>query len=201
MNYQIAPFTYLERTTALRALFKSERVTAIPTTDANISKSNSGKNYRNEIDADATLTQFQKRFDANDVFHSESEICSMFLVPQGQSASGMQNFWTQNALTGDNLRERPYAGLYPRLTTKSNTYAVHVDVQSLRQADRGSSGQWNTWVEGRDRVTGEYRGMAIVERYLDLSDNLPDFAQAGGTGDSLAKHCKLRVVMTRRFSP
>ncbi len=50
----------------------------------------------------------------------------------------MRKFWdngstTGNTVTGDNLREKPYADLYPRLTTKSNTYTVHFRVQNAQK--------------------------------------------------------------------
>ena len=41
---------------------------------------------------------------------------------------------TRKSLTGTNLRDRPYATIYPRLTTQSNTYRVHFRVQALRKA-------------------------------------------------------------------
>ena len=45
----------------------------------------------------------------------------------------MVQFWQTHRQTGDNVKERPYANLYPRLTTRSNTYRVHVVAQSLRK--------------------------------------------------------------------
>jgi len=206
MNYQIAPFTYFKRTTALRALLKSERVTAIPTSDAGKYKGGSAGNYRFEIDADETLKAFDKRFAAgtNKPFRSASEICELYLVPTKQTLEGMPDFWASNGkLTGDNLRERPYASLYPRLTTKSNVYSVHFYVQTLQQLNRNVSGSWNTWDEKKDIVTGEYRGTTVIERYIDLEDPaLPDFAQSGvDPEETLDKHCKLRVIMNRKFAP
>ncbi len=203
MNYQIAPFTYFQRTTALRALFRSERVAAVPPSAANSYKGSAGANYRYEIDADETLKQFQDRFDDGQPFKSATEICELYLVPKGQtySEAGMKAYWnTNNTLTGDNVREHPYATLYPRITTKSNVYTVHFTVQTLKQVNRGVSGDWKQWTEGADVVTGEYRGSAIVERYVDLQDNLPDFALGDAT-DTLDSHCKLRVLMNRKFAP
>src|SRR5690606_12660623 len=62
MNYQIVPFTYLTRSTGLRAVLKSTRMMAIPTADANRYKydPNSGQtpnpgyppDYRYSIDPD-----------------------------------------------------------------------------------------------------------------------------------------------------
>jgi uncharacterized protein (TIGR02600 family) len=202
LNYQIAPFTYFERTTALRALLKSERVAAVPTTAGTKYKGDPSGQYRFEIDADETLKQWQKRFDDGGVFKSASEICDLHLIPKGQSESTMQAFWTANQLTGDNMKERPYATLYPRLTTKSNVYSVHFYVQTLKQVNRNTSGKWNEWVESKDAVTGEYRGSTIIERYVDFEDGLPDFAHPNADpADTLDKHCKMRVIMNRKFAP
>lgn len=205
LNHQVAPFTYIKRTTALRALLKSERVTAIPVADANKYKGGSAGTYRFEIDADETLKAFDQRFaqGVNKPFRSASEICEMYLVPKGQTLSGMPTYWNStNRLTGDNLRERPYAALYPRLTTKSNVYSVHFCVQTLQQVNRNLSGSWKTWNETKDRVTSEFRGTTIIERYVDLQDDLPDFAQSSlDPEETLDRHAKLRVLMNRKFSP
>ena len=53
LNYQIAPFTYITRSTALRAVLKSTRITAIPSL---VDRGNGGANiYRKEINRDQTL--------------------------------------------------------------------------------------------------------------------------------------------------
>lgn len=204
MNYQIMPFTYIDRSTGLRALLRSERVTAIPTTAGTAYKSGSGapQSYRYPIDADETLKQFKERFDDKDLFRSASEICDLYLVPEGSQLSNMPAYWTSNALTGDNVREHPYATLYPRLTTKSNTYRVHYRVQALNQVtrSRGSSVEaWASWEEGKDRVIAENRGSSIIERYVDPADpNLPDFATAGG---NLDPYYRFRILSTTKFGP
>ena len=64
----------------------------------------------------------------------------MYLVPEGETLgtkSGkdypkMRQFWEKHRLTGDNTKERPYANMQPRLTTKSNVFKVHMIVQTLR---------------------------------------------------------------------
>jgi hypothetical protein len=106
-------------------------------------------------------------------------------------------------MTGDNLRERPYATLYPRLTTKSNVYSVHVYVQTLKQLPRQDAAGWKTWDENRDVVTGEYRGTTVVERYIDLEDpRVPDFATLpAGENPTLDSFTKLRVITNRKFAP
>jgi uncharacterized protein (TIGR02600 family) len=211
LNFQIVPFTYIERSTALHALFRSERVIAIPNGDGGSYKSSNSKNYRFEIDADKTLEQFRQRFAAQEIFRSASQICEVYLVPKGVpgftnvEADAMPAFWQAHALTGDNVKERPYGGLYPRLTTKSNTYTVHYQVQSLQQAGRSRGDDpaaWASWDEERDSVTGESRGSTTLERYLDPGDaTVPDFALAENAAASLDQHYRFRVLSTKKFSP
>lgn len=208
MNYELMPFTHIKRTTGLRALLRSERVIAIPKADASRYKGSGAPNtYRFDIDADETLKQFETRFSTdNDLFRSASEICSLYLVPEGRSLNGMSAFWDTNSLTGDNLKERPYSTLYPRLTTKSNTYTVHYKVQALRQASRSrgdDATMWATWDDSKDQVLSENRGSSTLERYIDPSDTtLPDFATAtGSTTTTLDSHYRFRVISTKRFSP
>ena len=117
------------------------------------------------------------------------------------NSTSIESWWYDNpgtdrkGLTGDNVRERPYNYLYPRLTTKSNTYQIHYRVQLLKQSlsaistwpstprSRDASG-WTLFIDPsntsrtiRDQVVGELRGSATIERYIDPSDTtLPDFA-------------------------
>jgi len=206
LNYQIVPFTYLKRTTALRALLKSSRVIAIP--------NGSGANYKDEsslttggppntfttqvrlpVNADETLEDFDERFAAgtNKPFVSASEICDMFLVPEGTDLSTVKSSWWNNyRMTGDNSRERPYAELYPRLTTRSNTFTVHVRAQTLQKV--GVNPDHSRWIEGTDKVASEWRGSYVIERFLD--PNLAGYTD--GTPLDGSKY-KYRVVMTRQF--
>ncbi len=127
---------------------------------------------------------------------SESEICTVPLVPQGVSTSALDGFWNGSSgagrLTGDNLRELPYAQLYGRLTTRSNSYTVHVRVQVLQKL-AGDPNQ-NVWNEGVDLVQGEWRGSYEIERYLDPA------ATAPAAGKPLGPY-KYRIVSSRRFTP
>jgi uncharacterized protein (TIGR02600 family) len=202
LNSQIVPFTYIERTTALRALLRSERILAIPTADANIYKKDSETNYRRRIDADETLKQMQAHFNAGNIYRCASEICNLHLVPENTKLEDMATFWETHKLTGDNVRERPYAALYPRLTTKSNTYRIHYRVQALQQASRSRGDSpiaWAEWDENSDRVNAESRGSTIIERYIDPSDPaLPDFAVNGG---SLDTHYRYRILGSTKFGP
>lgn len=220
MNYQIAPFTYIKRNTGMQAVLRSTRIPAIPTGDGLVYKNGTpASDYRLNVNIDDTLKAFDARFTANKPFRSASEICDMFLVPQGVSiasgddvASTMAAWWDGYRLTGDNLREKPYAHTYSRLTTKSNSYTVHVRVQALKK--RSNDPNQNQWVEGRDRVVGEYRGSFTIERFIDLNDaTLSSFDEtyfgntlydASGnvtkTGQ-LDPFYRIRVVDTKQFAP
>jgi uncharacterized protein (TIGR02600 family) len=220
MNFQIVPFTYINRDTGLRAVLKAERIMVIPNAAANRYKSiatisddaGSGgfdsARYRWPVDLEATLEQFRRRFAARDIFHSAAEICSIDLVPLGAAGvpatidrAGMDQFWRNNGLTGDNLREKPYADLYPLLTTQSNTFTVHLRVQTLQKSTAGQSGEWD---EARDKITGEYRGSQTIERYVDPNADAGgpvDYAAPGNANATLDAHYHFRVVNARQFAP
>lgn len=152
-------------------------------------KNSDGHYWHREIDVDTTLRLFDERFVSGFGFISPAQICEMFLLPKrGQGGPGdslvpqagwrttfqdnrsitdsrsMSRFWDRHAPTSDNMKERPYANLYPKLTTRSNTFRVHVRAQTLRKARSSDPARFE---EGVDSVTGEYRGSAVVERYLD----------------------------------
>ena len=181
-------------------------------------------------------SQFYARFiTQGDLFRSASEICNVFLVPQAvpgynyfsNSGNGsiapstalpalptdalpddMEKWWSHFRLTGDNGREMPYKYLYPRLTTKSDDFEVHMRVQVLSQtpADR-ANGSFNT--ANGDSIVGEYHGSAIVERYLDPNQTnppLPDFATTfpgnpTGATSTVDNYVRYRVVSTKAFAP
>ena len=170
---------------------------------------------------DAASSAFQQRFGVHDIFRSATEICNVFLVPQtinglnyspaataqplpaDASYNSMQSWWSNFQLTGDNGREDPYNQLYPRLTTKSNDFEVHMRVQVLSQnpADR-ASGTFDT--SAGDSIVGEYRGSAIVERYLDPNQTtLPDFATTfpADPTSTVDNYIHYRVVSTKAFAP
>lgn len=200
LNTQIVPFTYITRDTGVRAVLRPEQILILGAADAPTYKaaSSTTATKRSTLDLDETMKGLRQRFDAGEIFRSASEICDIWLVPKGQTYGGMQTFWNANQLTGDNSRERPYANIYPRLTTKSNTYTVHYRVQTLGKA---RSTPANQWVEGKDAVTGEYRGSSTVERYLDTSDTtIPDYATQANP-EPLDRFYKFRVLETRQFAP
>jgi hypothetical protein len=203
------PFTYIERSTALRAVFQSEKLGVISNSDLGAYKSGSGTaDIRQEIDVNAasnvskpdteieTLNQFAQKFKKGDLFKSASEICDLHIVPTGETVAGMPDFWNRAQLTGDNLRERIYTTLYPRLTTRSNTYTVHYRVQTLKEVPTGrtTAAQWATWDESKDKVLSECRGSTVIERYIDPN-------QSALTDDYLDAAYHFRVVSTQRFIP
>lgn len=229
LNYQIVPFTYLNRDTGVRAVLASELVARVPKAAALRNAATQRPYYKIEYgsrpgsgdsnqppsgptvarlplnlsDTDGTLRQFKEKFAAWDIFRSASEICDVYLVPQGYS-------WTSNAqadaawygddfaLVGDNVRERPYANIYPRVTTKSNTFTVHYMVQTLKNPLGQNP---DVWTETRGVITGELRGSATLERFLDpAAQNIPDYATQT-SAPSLDTLYQWRVIANSTFAP
>jgi uncharacterized protein (TIGR02600 family) len=99
LNQQIFPFLYINRTTALHALLRGERMLAIPNaaadkykrTDASGTPDNPDVSYRYFVNAGETVKQFLTRYEqgrdpegfalAFNTFRSASEICELWLVP------------------------------------------------------------------------------------------------------------------------
>jgi uncharacterized protein (TIGR02600 family) len=213
LNDQIAPFTYLHRNTAFHALLDDLRIPAISIATAATYKSPgtpSTSTFWYPVDENATIAQIENKFANNsvDAYLSESEICTVPLVPNVNpslvvtgSVSGTQanldSFWQgasfpDGELTGDNLRELPYAQLYGRLTTRSNSYTVHVRVQVLQKLPHDPN--QNVWNEGVDLVLGDWRGSYEIERYLDPAATAPVAGSPLGPYD-------FRIVSSRRFTP
>ena len=228
MNYQIVPFTHIRRATAMHGALNGVRMTAIPSSTVTTSGTahykrpeGSTSDFLYGVNANATLEQFQLRFDANRVFVSPSEICDLMLVPEALPNRQYANTnplpttaaqvldWWEGAVaadptdgmeaTGDNTREAPYGQLYPKLCTRSNIFKVHYRVQALQKA---SSTDPKLWVEGKDRVAGEYRGESVVERYIDPSRvDIVDFATTPTTPRTLDDYCDYRVLGRKQFAP
>jgi len=218
MNYQIIPFNYIERSTGLYAVLKHEKVISVPNEDFDSYKESTGAfgtaNYRRSVQIPQTLSQFQQRFDNTDTtglyaFRTPAEICDIHFIPDDVTGldtstksaldSCMATYWKNHALTGDNSRERIYTTVYPRLTTRSNSYTVHFRAQSLQQTP--GSRKSAEWVEGRDVVTGEYRGSTLIERYIDPNNTkLPHFGPSLAS-DTLESCYAWRVLSNRKFAP
>lgn len=197
MNYQIVPFTHIKRKTAMIAALTSQQVVAINNNYANNYKDPrlagapnhfDDRKIRFPIDAEATLTQFDAKFNGEEIFRSASEICSLFLVPQGEDASSVKTWWSQYKLTGNNLRERPYATLYPLLTTKSNVFTTHLRAQAIKRTPAG-----------KIQVNGEYRGSATFERYLDPNDSKLTDGSFDPDEKSLEPYFRFRTLTAKQF--
>jgi len=211
MNYQILPFTYINRPTALMAAMKTEMLTTVPSAtapsstteeipnDNPVSAASPWRRSLNLSEANGTLRQFREKFAAGDVFRSASEICDIYLTPGNltwsNNAAG-DIFWSGQQNTADNLREKPYTNLYARLTTKSNTFTVHIRAQALRKTPGAAPDQW---AEGTNRIVGEERSAVTIERYIDVDSILPDFATDSTV--ILSKYNRIRTLSTRRFNP
>ena len=162
------PFTYIHRGTALHAAFKSEKLLAIPTNAGGKYKSEINEApWRRHIDAAETLRQWEERFARGERFRSASEICEMYLVPEGEKLEAMPQFWTQHALTGDNVRERPYANLQAMLTTQSDSYTVYMKGQRIQKAPNSPP---DIFDPALDRVIESWSGKGSLQRFLAMDD-------------------------------
>jgi hypothetical protein len=122
--------------------------------------------------------------------------------------TAMRNFWTNHCSTGDNTRERPYSNLYAKLTTRSNTFRVHVRAQSILKAKRGPNPRG--FDASQDEITGEFRGSFLLERYIDQADleaagTKVDFTVGNPLDETnhppLDSYYRFRVLESKRFAP
>ena len=157
-----------------------------------------------------TLKGFENKFKDGEIFRSPSEICGISLVPAPISGSrywnsmdrrtsydAMKTWWpTYAALTGDNMRETPYNHIYPRCTTKSNTFRIHMWVERID----GKPSDPTRLDLAQATTSGAWRGSVLVERFVDPNDpELPDFANAPDT--ALDDFYQLRIIERREFRP
>ncbi|MBK8039326.1 MAG: Verru_Chthon cassette protein A [Verrucomicrobiaceae bacterium] len=198
------------------------------------------KFWHRPIDVRATLRQFDNRFrhtagtatNAMGLFRSATQICETHLVPvdvtgsdtadanaqalrkansQADFDAAMNDFWSHNRVTGDNVRERSYSNIYARLTTRTNTFRVHMRTQTLKKA---RSTDPATFDAVKDAVISEYRGSALLERYIDPNDGsggagdsavIPDYAGSAGpfAGNlpPLDAFYRFRIIESKRFAP
>ena len=216
MNYQMVPFTWIDRSTGIRSVLANEVVLAIPNSTILTSGSNQGylkvignpstitsasHNFSlgQSLDLNQTLTPFQQRFENGEVFITPSEITTLPLVPQGQTAATITNFWQNHRPTGENLRERPYSHIYPRLTTKSNVFNVHYRVQTLRNPPAADP---EIWSESKGQVMAELRGNTLIERFIDLGGTgVVDFALPANASANAESLYRFRVLATKDFNP
>jgi hypothetical protein len=213
MNYQIAPFSYIRRTTGVQAVLKSGGVTAVSSipggyTTSAYDKTTGGRSRDNSpfpVNQDETLKGFDARLTNNTaLFRTASELCELPIVPVASGATytsmtnATGNWWANWQYTGDNTKEATYNDIYPRLTTKSNTYTVHYRVQMLKKLPGGTQ---TTWDESKDKVASELRGSTLIERFLDPNATYPDYATAFSTSASLETLYRFRVLQRSQFTP
>lgn len=232
MNYKILPFSYVERSTGIRAVLKGERPLAVPdesstayklwdheTSDwpflAGLERGNTDpvsrdawvRAYQGElkmrkpIDLDKTLVQFEETFATDTLFKYPSEICEMHLVREDETLESYRSgtFWNDHKVTADNVKERPYSNIYPRLTTRSNVFRVHTRAEAIRKSRTSDPGKFDPEL---DIVVGRYRGSSLIERYINPTNaSQPDFAAAENQQEDLFSTYQYRILETRRFSP
>ena len=220
MNQQLVPFTYIDRMVGLRAAIAAEQVAMVKKTDAikyKVSSVITGVctpgliNSRLDLnlsEADGTLRQFRAKFDSGEIFRSASEICNIYLVPVGKSwttDSAAQTDWYGDdfAMVGDNTRERPYADIYNKVTTKSNTFTVHYHAQLLQKPKaRGVTTPTVFDTSVGDKVLASQRGETTFERYLDPTDpRIVSTDPASSLATSLEQFYRARIVKTSVFAP
>ena len=102
--------------------------------------------------------------------------------------------WLTRRITGDNMRERPYNAIYPRVTTRSNVYTVYVKAQALKQTKSTLDGSPDTFTEGKDQVESAFQASYTFERYLD-----PNAPASLNDTDVLGPY-KMRVINQRNLS-
>lgn len=216
LNQQIVPFTYINRWTGLRALLASEKITRVALNQAGeykrlLSPVNTPQGtYRfglNLSATDGTLRQFRERFNAGEIFRSGTEICDIFLVPEDRTwttDTQARSQWYGNdfAMVGDNVRERPYANLYGRVTTKSNVFNVHYRAQVLTTPATPGADPTVFDTTAGGRVVAERRGNTIFERFIDPNDPwlIANDPATPGT-PSLESLYRVRIISANEFNP
>ena len=216
MNQQLVPFTYIDRTAGLQAAMASEQVAMIPKSAAGLYKAGSVgtaglTNSRFSLNLSATngtLRQFKEKFDSGEIFRSATEICDIYLVPAPKTwttnAAAQADWYGDNfAMIGDNVRERPYAHIYNKITTKSNTFTVHYHAQILQKTKARMASDPTIFDTGAgDKMVAAQRGSTTFERYLDPADSrIIAKDPASATATSLEEFYRARIVNTSVFNP
>jgi uncharacterized protein (TIGR02600 family) len=239
LNFQMIPFTWLERSTGIHAALQGVQIPAIPHNAAGLYKqpmvggipSADPPEFLYEVNVEETLRAMRGLFTRGEVFTHPSDICAYYLVPKrisGRESDYLRgltpppldpavlkleqlNEWWNGAdpsdplaldafeLTGDNLRESPYAQLYPRLCTRSNVFKVHYRVQLLGKSRATAINEWDLQ---RESIKAEQRGAMVIERFLDPNDpTIPDLATATASGVALDEYYRYRIISREPFRP
>lgn len=226
LNTEIVPFAnYLRRESALAAVLESARVIGLPESAVaerdvaaavmagGIVTAQDAPDFKTRfpLNIEEMLSLIRQRAEGTDgtgmrVYLAAAEICGIDLVPEAFRADNLGAFWSDKRITGDNSREAPYSALLPRLTTRSNTFTVHVTAETLATA-RADGG----WDERQGAVTARWRGSFSFERYVDPNDSRfdptsPTYAGAAATdflsgGASVEPFYRYRFLGERRFGP
>ena len=185
-----------------------------------------GYNWHRQIEINETIRHMRERQQSlasvtpsqRGLFRTSSQICDVHLIPavkngdepemRGLSNSSLKNtmntFWTLNSLTGDNTRERPYTNLYQKTTTRSNTFRVHFLAQTIKKARSVAADQVD---ESKDTVSAEYRGSALLERFLDFTNRTSaeyvDYGKLPSVFSvpSLESEYRYRILEMKQFLP
>jgi hypothetical protein len=97
-------------------------------------------------------------------------------VPEGARLETMGSFWARHRLTGDNSKERPYANIYPHLTTRSLTYDVHIVYQEILKSEGSPP---DVLMAGSDAIGPRVQLLVKLTGWIDPQDpDLPDYAGA-----------------------
>jgi uncharacterized protein (TIGR02600 family) len=171
------------------------------------------------IDIFQTVNQMNDfALNINGAFRTASQFCEIHLIPflptvgdrivynLGQNVGffgEMSGFWNNHRLTGDNLKERPYANIYQKITNRSNTYRVHFIAQSIRKAKSLAPNQFSS---GSDQITGEFKGSALFERYLQVTNGNVDYPDYAAAPDptalpSMETLYRYRTIEMKQFVP
>ncbi len=204
VNFQLIPFSHIKRASGIHSALKSVKIGAIPLSDASTYKSGSvqSASYRFEIDPEETVKGIEEKFKTPSAsYRTESEIAEIFLYPKGvpyaPNNTALYSWWRTRSLTGDNMRERPYVELFPRLTTRSNVFTVHLWGESLKKNKHTNPSFWD---EQRDQVRGTFRGSTMIERYIDPQNpNLQDFAL--NSNQRLSDFYRFRIIQSNQLVP
>jgi uncharacterized protein (TIGR02600 family) len=211
INYQIQPFTYITRSTGIRAVLNSEKIAAINAKYGASYKVYSGPkmsitqpNARFAVNVPLTLTQFDDKFNGTnlttlnptsgtpDIFHSASQICDMYLVPlnppegdYGTSPGKIASFasaWYDGQTYGL-VGDNVRERPYTNIYGQITTKSNTYTVYYTVQSLKNAepSSLQTQWDETKGSVVGEYRGSTTIERYIDPNQTLPDFAASPGT--------------------
>ncbi|MCB1227380.1 MAG: Verru_Chthon cassette protein A, partial [Verrucomicrobiales bacterium] len=200
LNFQIFPYTWLDRSTALYAAMKGVRIPAIPwnARDQYKSLGSQPAEYYYEVDVKETLRAFRGIFDQGNVFRYPSEICDIYLVPKRQPARvteydrnlptppldpsaallpGINEWW--NGDPSDPLKLDAFEltgdnlreAPYEQLYPRLCTRSNVFRVHYRVQLLRKSRAITAfEWDEAKERVSAERRGSIVIERYLDPND-------------------------------